>query len=83
MSQREKNQNLDQEVINSFGHEWAAFDYAESDNDEALDKQFLAYCAPIGSTLSRCPDTSFLNSKVGVFPKVSLDAGLFEVLNSW
>ena len=47
MSHHEKDQNLDQEVINSFGHEWAAFDYAESVNDEALDKQFLAYCAPI------------------------------------
>jgi len=47
MSQHEKDQNLDQEVINSFGHEWAAFDYSESESDEALDKQFLAYCAPI------------------------------------
>ena len=47
MSQHEKDLNLDQEVINSFGHEWAAFDYSESESDEALDKQFLAYCAPI------------------------------------
>ena len=47
MNQHEKDQNLDQEVINSFGHEWAAFDYSESESDEALDKQFLAYCAPI------------------------------------
>jgi SAM-dependent methyltransferase len=47
MSQHDKDQNLDQEVINSFGHEWAAFDYSESENDEALDKQFRAYCAPI------------------------------------
>jgi SAM-dependent methyltransferase len=47
MSQHEKDQNLDQEVINSFGHEWAAFDYSESESDEALDEQFLAYCAPI------------------------------------
>jgi len=47
MSQHEKDQNLDQEVINSFGHEWEAFDYSESESDEALDKQFLAYCAPI------------------------------------
>jgi SAM-dependent methyltransferase len=46
MSQHDKDQNLDQEVINSFGHEWAAFDYSESENDEALDKQFRAYCAP-------------------------------------
>jgi SAM-dependent methyltransferase len=47
MSQHEKDQNLNQEVIDSFGHEWAAFDYAESETDEALDAQFLAYCAPI------------------------------------
>ena len=47
MSPHEKDQNLDQEVINSFGHEWAAFDYSESESDQALDKQFLAYCAPI------------------------------------
>jgi len=47
MSQHEKDQNLNQEVIDSFGHEWAAFDYAESETDEALDSQFLAYCAPI------------------------------------
>ena len=47
MNQHEKDQNLDQEVINSFGREWVAFDYSESESDEALDKQFLAYCAPI------------------------------------
>jgi SAM-dependent methyltransferase len=42
-----KDENLDQEVIDSFGHEWAAFDYAESETDEALDAQFMAYCTPI------------------------------------
>ena len=47
MSQHKKDQNLDQQVIDSFGYEWAAFDYSESESDEALDKQFLAYCAPI------------------------------------
>ena len=47
MSQHEKDQNLNQQVIDSFGHEWAAFDYAESETDEALDSQFLAYCTPI------------------------------------
>jgi SAM-dependent methyltransferase len=47
MSQHEKDQNLDQQVIDSFGHEWAAFDYAESETDAALDSQFLAYCTPI------------------------------------
>jgi SAM-dependent methyltransferase len=47
MSQHEKDQNLDQQVIDSFGHEWAAFDYAESETVDALDSQFLAYCTPI------------------------------------
>ena len=36
--------------------------------------------APIGSTLARCPDTTFLNSKVGYFPSISLETGLLEVL---
>jgi SAM-dependent methyltransferase len=47
MSQHEKDQNLNQEVINSFGHEWAAFDYSETETDEALNAQFLAYSSPI------------------------------------
>ena len=50
MSQHEKDQNLDQQVIDSFGHEWAAFDYAESETDDALDSQFFAYCTPIDLT---------------------------------
>ena len=50
MSQREKDENLDQGVIDGFGHEWAAFDYAETEISEALDSQFLAYCAPIDLT---------------------------------
>ena len=47
MSQHDKDQNLDQEVINSFGHEWAAFDYSGTETDEALNAQFLAYSSPI------------------------------------
>ena len=47
MSQRDKDENLDQGVIDGFGHEWAAFDYAETETAEALDAQFVAYCAPI------------------------------------
>ena len=47
MSAQGKDENLDQEVINSFGHEWAAFDYSETETNEALDAQFLAHCAPI------------------------------------
>jgi len=58
MSQHEKDENLDQQVIDSFGHEWAAFDYAESETDEALDSQFLAYCTPI--------DLSQFNAKSSV-----------------
>jgi SAM-dependent methyltransferase len=58
MSQHEKDQNLDQQVIDSFGHEWAVFDYAESETDEALDSQFLAYCTPI--------DLSQFNAKSSV-----------------
>jgi len=58
MSQHEKDQNLDQQVIDGFGHEWAAFDYAEIETDEALDSQFLAYCAPM--------DLSQFNAKSSV-----------------
>jgi len=47
VSQRDKDENLDQGVIDGFGHEWAAFDYAESETAEALDAQFVAYCTPI------------------------------------
>jgi len=47
MSKHNGDQNLDQEVINSFGREWAAFDYSETGNDEALDAQFLAYSSTI------------------------------------
>ena len=47
MSQRDKDENLDQGVIDGFGHEWAAFDYAETEIAEALDAQFAAYCAPL------------------------------------
>ena len=50
MSQHKKDYNLDQQVIDSFGHEWAAFDYLESETDDALNSQFLAYCTPIDLT---------------------------------
>jgi len=43
---RDKDENLDQGVIDSFGHEWATFDYGETDTSEALDDQFRAYCTP-------------------------------------
>jgi len=47
MSKHEKDKNIDQKVINGFGDEWATFDYAQTDINEALDTQFLAYSAPI------------------------------------
>jgi SAM-dependent methyltransferase len=42
-----KDENLDQGVIDSFGHEWATFDYDESETTDALNAQFEAYCTPI------------------------------------
>jgi len=47
VSPHEKDENLDQGVIDSFGHEWATFDYGETDTSEALDAQFRAYCTPL------------------------------------
>ena len=47
MSPYKKDQNLDLGVIDSFGHEWATFDYGETDTSEALDAQFRAYCTPL------------------------------------
>ena len=57
MSQRDKDENLDPGVIDGFGHEWTAFDYAEIETAEALDAQFVAYCAPIDLTVFN-PSTS-------------------------
>ena len=47
MTSRKRDENLDQGVIDSFGHEWATFDYGETETTEALNAQFKAYCAPI------------------------------------
>jgi SAM-dependent methyltransferase len=47
MTQHKKDENIDQGVIDSFGHEWATFDYGENETAEALNAQFDAYCAPI------------------------------------
>ena len=47
MSPHKKDENVDQGVIDSFGHEWATFDYGETDTSEALDAQFRAYCTPL------------------------------------
>jgi UDP-glucose 4-epimerase len=42
--------------------------------------EITEFPAPIGSTMARCPDTTFLNSRVGYVPSVSLEEGLSEVL---
>lgn len=47
MTSYKKDHNLDQGVINGFGHEWAAFDYSDNKSDSALDEQFSAYVSPI------------------------------------
>jgi len=47
VTSQNRDENLDQGVIDSFGHEWATFDYGETETTEALNAQFKAYCAPI------------------------------------
>jgi ubiquinone/menaquinone biosynthesis C-methylase UbiE len=39
--------NLDNRVIESFGHEWEKFSYGDNQNSVALNTQFAAYCSPI------------------------------------
>jgi SAM-dependent methyltransferase len=58
MQELPKDRNLDQKVIDGFGHEWSSFDYTESQNSEALDLQFAAYCSPL--------DLSKFNSSTSV-----------------
>jgi SAM-dependent methyltransferase len=47
VTEKPKDLNLDQKVIESFGHEWSSFDYTESQGSDALDLQFAAYCSPL------------------------------------
>lgn len=47
LRQRDKDENLDQGVIDGFGHEWATFNYAGTETAAVLDAQFAAYCAPL------------------------------------
>jgi SAM-dependent methyltransferase len=47
MKEKSKDLNLDQKVIDSFGHEWSSFDYTEPQSSEALDLQFASYCSPL------------------------------------
>ena len=58
MTSRKRDENLDQGVIDSFGHEWATFDYDETETTEALNAQFKAYCTPI--------DLNQFNPKISV-----------------
>ena len=43
--------NIDQEVVNHFGNEWAKFNYLDGVASEALDKQFVAYVSPLDLSL--------------------------------
>lgn len=44
--------------------------------------EVIEFPAPVGSTLTRCPDTTFLNTEVGYTPSVALETGLLEMLRS-
>jgi SAM-dependent methyltransferase len=43
--------NYHKDVINSFGHEWATFNYLDGKTETDLDTQFLAYTSQINWTL--------------------------------
>ena len=43
MGHDSKDYSPDQSAIDSFGHEWASFDYRENEQSEALNSQFCAY----------------------------------------
>ena len=58
MTSHKRDENLDQGVIDSFGHEWVTFDYGETETTEALNAQFKAYCVPI--------DLSQFNPKISI-----------------
>jgi SAM-dependent methyltransferase len=67
VTRSDKDENLDQDVIDGFGREWAAFDYAENDTKEALDTQFKAYCSPI--------DLAQFNSESAVAADIGAGSG--------
>jgi SAM-dependent methyltransferase len=52
-----KDENVDQGVIDSFGHEWEVFEYSLDQSTAALDTQFSAYCSPLDLSLFD-PNTS-------------------------
>jgi len=47
MKNRKKSLNIDHEVVDQFGREWAKYNYLNGIASEALDKQFMAYTSPI------------------------------------
>ena len=47
MKNRKKSLNIDDEVVDHFGREWAKYNYLNGIASEALDKQFMAYTSPI------------------------------------
>ena len=63
MNEKQEDLNLDQKVIDDFGHEWSSFGYTESQSSEALDEQFAAYCAPLD--LSRFNSSSSIAADFG------------------
>lgn len=63
MKEKPKDLNLDQKVIDDFGHEWSSFDYTKSQSSEALDQQFAAYCTPLD--LSRFNSSSSIAADFG------------------
>lgn len=57
MIEKPKDLNLDQKVIDDFGHEWSSFHYTESQSSEALDQQFAAYCTPLDLSRFNSPSS--------------------------
>jgi SAM-dependent methyltransferase len=47
MKNHKKSLNIDDEVVDHFGREWAKYNYLNGIASEALDKQFIAYTSPI------------------------------------
>jgi nucleoside-diphosphate-sugar epimerase len=43
--------------------------------------EIIEFSAPLGSTLSRCPDTSFLTKDLGFNQRYNLDMGLLQLLD--
>ena len=71
MSHSGKDQNLDQQVIDSFGHERAAINFTESEIDEALDSQFSGDITPI--------DLSWFNAKSSAVTDFGAGSGRWAI----